>query len=930
MRKILLFNNQFNWVQCCFMAFVLLCLNTNLNGQCNCDLLTIDPPQCQQETELTFQHGTNITNELKSAILANCRIRIKNTYFSSSSSGSYGNVTFFVSPTVFSNIQDKEIILEQGVTLQGVQGGFSDCSQSVFTFDGNDVRNIVIRGEYDICELGDQPTISAGKPNYEDIPEQGYLVAADGDGEPYLNANDEPNYVYSDGDANPYYDDNANPNLIVNNNFPKVEANCDYNDYVCNRDIIVWCPFSLEGRHLIALHGVDNFSVHNIRFEKSAGGDAIHITDDRDFNPSQVVKMNNSYFYKNARTGVVFVNAKCSKVDSSTFVENGKYIPADFIELRGAIAFHQNSNEGSVTAYNGKETRWSQRINEVRHSQFENNAANEFSFDLPLRIQDCNNVNIKIIDNCVPFASDVIAFKSVSEDQVGQIRFSDFTVFDFTNSVITVDPDWTNGGNLRHRFTNFSVTAGAPQSGYEVNNQSFCQNLFVADWCQTNVSDDLCGQIFSCSPDNNYSCLDGGTCCELSSNIETNIETTCECDFLFMVDESGSVMTDEWENMECTIFNLMTDLNALCTDTTQCFISEEEGYDQACVDSINGLVRFAVVQWSSRRQQYIYSDFDSIPYHFTRKYGGSTWVDNAFTFVNDEIDGGGLNPKTRINGLDPTKCLKTLLFTDADCDDFNATAIAEALQLATESLSTIDIVDYDGGYQNCQGAIDVAVNGGIFPAAFDCEDSGIVVDDFIDSVITHVITIDVDQCSNPDVEWTVSNGGEILDSNADGTQITVTNTGLYEVVVLCESGCVNILEESFDIDGLGINNIVEDTYTDTRTVVNRDQLIDGQWLSPGEREQYELGLLESNNNQGIMVYPNPSSGSITFENPFGAESGTFEIIDIQGRIVKKGKFGPNTSKIDSEFVNAPSGVLLLKIKSDKDGTESVVKFINQN
>lgn len=920
------------FVRLSMFLVIIVIQSVAISAQCNCSNIVQDQPICQQEKILEFDNGTNITNALKTAILENCRVIISNVNALSTSSGSPGNITFYISPTTFSNIQDKEIILEQGVTLLGILGGYSDCSQSIFTFEGSNVKNIIIRGDYDECLEGAKPTIKASKPDLYNIgSDLGYLVASDNDGEPYLDDNGNPNFVFSDGDQNPYHNDNGKPNLITSNQ-PKVEVSCDYNDFICNRDIVVWCPFSLEGRHLISIQGTDNITIEDIVLSRSAGGDGIHITDDRDFIPAQAVKIKQVDLVQNARTGVVVANSKCSTIDSSSFTENGKYIPEANLERRGAIAFHQNSNFGSITPYLGKLPRWTQRANSVVNSTFSNNKGHEFSFDLPLLINHCGNINISAIDNCVTETTDVIAFKSLSKNQYGQIRFTNFTVYDYLSTMISVDNDWFNT-SIDHRFVNVTSNAALGQQNvYQINNQSFCQNLFVADWCQTNTTDLLCGQTYSCNNDQNYVCLSEYICCDFTPTIETVIDTICECDFLFLVDESSSVDSAEWIDMECTIFDIMSDLNSNCEDVSVCYDEKTKSYDQECIDEINARVRFALVQWSSKGDQFIYSDFVDDPFHFTRTFENQTALFEALSFVNTSINTGALTPKTRFPTTNSSKCLKTIILSDADCNQFEDDTQAEALVLNTESFSPIDIVDYtfNSNYPNCDEVIATAIDGSIYVAEFDCGESGISFDDFIIYDTTHSISLNLDFCSVANVNWTVSNDGEILYSNPDSTSITVINSGSYSAVYFCETACNDTLFSVFDIDSLPISNLNSIAGESILSHKNREKLIDGKWYTPSERELLETSSLVVSSNTPIALYPNPSEGRIIFENPFIEHSGKYEIIDLKGRLITYGDLTADQKEVEINFTNAPQGILVLKLIRGTDGFINYTRFVNHN
>ena len=207
-----------------FLVLLLLLANSTVEAQCDCDETPFDG-FCSTETVIEYANGTNITYQLRDAVYNNCKIRLSNP--------SVGLHVYYTMPQVFRNINNQEIILDAGVMLLGIPGGFSDCSQSVLTFDGNNVHDVLIRGDY--CQGEDKPLIGMIEAQYVDQPTEGYLVGADNVGDPYLDGNGQPNYVFSDNDADPYFDNNGDPNFIGNGSQPMVQKDCEYNDLLCNR-----------------------------------------------------------------------------------------------------------------------------------------------------------------------------------------------------------------------------------------------------------------------------------------------------------------------------------------------------------------------------------------------------------------------------------------------------------------------------------------------------------------------------------------------------------------------------------------------------------------------------------------------------------------------------------------------------------------------
>jgi len=87
--------------------------------------------------------------------------------------------------------------------------------------------------------------------------------------------------------------------------------------------------------------------------------------------------------------------------------------------------------------------------------------------------------------------------------------------------------------------------------------------------------------------------------------------------------------------------------------------------------------------------------------------------------------------------------------------------------------------------------------------------------------------------------------------------------------------------------------------------------------------------IEGSGNHSLSVYPNPTSGPITL--PFPApldEALPFEVIDIQGHVLKWGKCEKGSARWDTDLSALPSGQYLLRFRN-ADGSSStsrVVKF----
>ena len=468
---------------------------------------------CLTSYTLNVAPGENITNKLKDALDDYCEVRIPNNF---------QGATYLITPTVFSgnltnpntSLTNKRIVLESGVVLQSVVGGTNFCSQSVFTFDGAGNQNITILGEYQTCE--DRPVIRMPDTYYSADDDTGYLVASDDQGEPYLNANGQPNYVYSDFDNDPYFDNNGNPNLITPSTpFPPVPADCDYNFNLCNRTIIVWCPLNWEGRHIIAVHGAQNMTIQGVDIAYSAGGDGIVLASDEDGIPAANILIDDVQFYNNARTGVNVVNANCATIDASYFENTGDQAGLQsFVTTRGGVAFQTNPTNGLPSVL--------EQIT-LSNSSFLNNLNNGVKTHVPSILTDPLEISIDQV--CIAGSDTGLLFDETLSNTSGLLAINNVAVSNAAIGMHFTSQWQSNGINIA--IDNLDLSSSDIQTDVIIDNaSSFCNNFTAVDVCLGN-SNTICQQSISCNANNNHTCAEncGSSECDCEN---TKDVTVCE------------------------------------------------------------------------------------------------------------------------------------------------------------------------------------------------------------------------------------------------------------------------------------------------------------------------------------------------------------------------------------------------------------------
>lgn len=865
--------------------------------QCECEENEYES-DCTNEKVIESQYGTNITNILYKAIKKSCKVRLANP--------SGGTHVYYTYPQVFRDIDHKEIILDAGVQLLGIEGGFSYCSQSVLTFDGHDVHDILIRGDY--CEGQIKPLIGMVNADYVNQPATGYLVGADNVGDPYRNNAGQPNYVFSDNDADPYFDNTGTPNFITNGSQLKVQQDCEYNDLLCNRKIIVWCPLSWEARHIISLHGVKNFWIEDLEITNASGGDGIHITDDRDFYVSSEIHLDNIDFDENARNGLKITNANCVDLDNLDFYNNGDLAPIQFVTPQAALNIDQNTGPGSTDDFMGTLPEYSLYNITFEHGYFDDNVNRDLSFDIPIDLTLCQGeAKFKADNVCFNHSDNVVYFEQSNPAQNGVIKLHNFSMEEFDNAVVATNA-WQSI-NMSISIYNWSVIkTGTFGPAFNINSNSFCATTTVSDLCKSFfVLDDLCQpascitQNYSCSPNSDPDCgPGGGNDCwiEIYTDVEEVIDYNCECDYMFMVDESGSVRPDEWEEMNCSITNMMNELDSICMDSCD--------------------TRFSMIQWAWSNSQTLTSNFDCSPFEFERAFSGGTDVAAALQFLLTLLGDETLMPNE--------ECFKILLFTDAPCQWSNweeAGPVADVIKLLFPNVEFI-IVDYtsNGQLAECEEVIDVISDedgesdpGDIIQSEFDCE-TGVGIEDITDTTYTYTIHVEVgSDCLYPTYTWTAYDGGEILSTSSDGATVTTNGQGYYTVEVECAYGCPNGFTEVIQFDSADISNKGANQSTIAVVKQDRTRYYKGKAYTPYEFELFQLRESDVEIQQ-INISPNPFVDVLNIHLPNMTDEYNLKIFDTQGKMIQ------NVNLSQQDFVQVDL--------NDLSAGLYIVKLLNNN
>ncbi len=892
------------------LILFLLCTCTILHAQCNCSYEEYIN-SCEEEKIITGGvNGSNITLELHDAVMNYCKIRLANY--------SGDDVTYFTFPQVFRDINHKEIVLDAGVTLVGLPGASTQCSQSVLTFDGNNVHDILIRGDY--CDGEKKPSIEMGEPSYIQYSEVGYLVGADDVGDPYLNDQGEPNYVFSDGDNDPYFDNNGIPNFITNSSQSPGEKDCSYNDFLCNRKIVVWCPYTWEARNIISLHGVSNFWIEDLTIANGTGGDGIHITDDQDFNVSNQIQLDNIDYISNTRNALKITNAYCVDLKNQDFINNGVNAPIYLITPEAGLNLDQNSSPGSVDDYMGTLPNYALHNITLEKGYFSSNSLNDISIDIPLGLTLCNEeVGFKATNVCISESVDAIAFGNSNVVQDGVIKFSAVSINEFS-SALKVSEDWLSEV-IDLGFTDMSIeNSNTTSNAFDINSSAFCTTATISDICKsTTIVDNLCQAVncatseYACAPNTDPKCdpKDPEECdLNVYTEVEKSFEYDCDCDYLFMVDESGSVENDDWDEMHCSITDLMAEIDAICEDS--------------CGS------RFSVIQWSDTDLQHLNSDFSCTPVDFGRWFhNDGTNVGDAINFLKDLMDGG--------EGFQPNEeCFKVVIFTDVGCynfEDTDAGYFADQVKMCLPNVEFF-IVDYSSDdLVDCETALDVvddadgnANPNDVIPSEFDCE-TGLGVDEITDTLFTYFINLEIDpSCIDPVITWTAYGGGEILPPGS-GTSVEVNGKGYYSVEVECASGC-----DGGIIEYIYFDNGIFSKVADQNTMIKKDRTryVDGLPYTPHEYEQLMLKKLKVPINS-IQVSPNPFVGELNILGLQKTDNYDLTVLDMKGQMVFESELS-SIATTQIELDNLSNGLYIINLfnnNTQESVSHIVLKLTNK-
>lgn len=475
---------------------------------------------CSKSITLEIEQEENITVKLEKALLEYCEIRIPNN--------GKKHIMYLVNPMTFSgdlnnkntSLQDRTIILEEGVVLQTTEGSSSYCSQSMFTFDGEANRNITIIGEYEDCIR--RPGIRMPKVEYKQDSLMGYLVASDDKNEPYLNDNNMPNYVYDDGDmVDPYFDDNGNPNLITpQNQKPKVPASCDYNYNLCNRDIIVWCPLNWEGRHLIAIHGAQQITIQGINIENSSGGDGIILAASESGAPSKNILIDDIHFYRNGRTGLNVKSAVCVQTERCYIEKTGDQAGIhQFVDVNGAVAFEPLEDEENLEYF--------MKNIYFKNSSIADNYFYGIKFNFPSLIDTTYQPELEVeIDGvCITDSDFGILFDSTDVELEGKIYIANTQISDVETALLTT-ANWQSK-YVKIELLNLDMSQDIFVDDVNIDPLSnFCSNLQAKDVCMA-YSTAICGQNPGCDYSDNNTCLGNG---EISCIPTIHVTCPVECE----------------------------------------------------------------------------------------------------------------------------------------------------------------------------------------------------------------------------------------------------------------------------------------------------------------------------------------------------------------------------------------------------------------
>jgi len=169
------------------------------------------------------------------------------------------------------------------------------------------------------------------------------------------------------------------------------------------------------------------------------------------------------------------------------------------------------------------------------------------------------------------------------------------------------------------------------------------------------------------------------------------------CDYIFMVDNSGSMNEDDILEAECEIQNFINTVQDACPD---------------CASN------FAITNWASgTSSSNILSNFDCDPtVDLGDHSGGGTNIGNAGSDVADWLDSGELNSEN--------KCLHVVIYTDAGCSQYNGYehGVQDLLDAGATSVSLVAFENHD-----CEGVEEtITAAGGVYTETNpgDCTEKG--------------------------------------------------------------------------------------------------------------------------------------------------------------------------------------------------------------
>ena len=87
--------------------------------------------------------------------------------------------------------------------------------------------------------------------------------------------------------------------------------------------------------------------------------------------------------------------------------------------------------------------------------------------------------------------------------------------------------------------------------------------------------------------------------------------------------------------------------------------------------------------------------------------------------------------------------------------------------------------------------------------------------------------------------------------------------------------------------------------------------------------QDDVGIIENNFENGIIIYPNPTNGDFSIDLRATYEKTTLTITDVNGKIIEKSTY--NQSQLLNLTIAAPMGIYFLRVSSEKE--QAIIKLI---